>query len=178
VNGSRVARRYAQAAFEIALEQDTLDDWQSDLNLFGDALSDARVSASIESGRIPVEQKRRILHSAFAELAELRRNFLLLLVIRKRLSYIGQIATEFGRLVNEHRRISVAKVTTAVPLDDDRRALMQQWLAKATDRNVNLDERVDESILGGVVVQIGDRRFIASLVDQLEVLRERMSLAQ
>ena len=104
--------------------------------------------------------------------------FLLLLVIRKRLSYIGQIATEFGRLVNEHRRISVAKVTTAVPLDDDRRALMQQWLAKATDRNVNLDERVDESILGGVVVQIGDRRFIASLVDQLEALRERMSLAQ
>ena len=178
MNGSRVARRYAQAAFEIALEQDTLDDWQSDLKLFGDTFSDARLSASLESGRIPVEQKRRILDSAFAELAELRRNFLLLLVIRKRLSYIGQIATEFGRLVNEHRRISVAKVTTAVPLDDDRRALMQQWLAKATDRNVNLDERVDESILGGVVVQIGDRRFIASLVDQLEALRERMSLAQ
>ena len=177
MKGSRVARRYAQAAFEIALEQDTLDDWQSDLNLFGDVLSDARLSASLESGRIPVEQKRRILNSAFAELAELRRNFLLLLVIRKRLAYIGQIATELGRLVNKHRRISVAKVTTAVPLDDDRCALMRQWLANATDHNVNLDETVDESILGGVVVQIGDRRFIASLVDQLEVLRERMSLA-
>ena len=102
---------------------------------------------------------------------------MLLLAIRKRLSYIGQIGAEFSRLVNEHRRVSLAKVTTAVPLDEDRRELVRQWLAKATDSNVDLDESVDESILGGVIVQIGDRRFIASLVDQLEALRERMSLA-
>lgn len=177
MNGGRVARRYAQAAFEIALEQDALDDWLRDLDLFGQVLSDAALAESLESGRIPVEEKRRVLDSAFGELAELRRNFLLLLATRRRLSHVGQIAAEFRRLVNEHRRVSLAKVTTAVPLDEDRRELVRQWLANATDSNVDLDESVDETILGGVVVQIGDRRFIASLVDQLEALRERMSLA-
>ena len=177
MNGGRVARRYAQAAFDIALSHNALDDWQNDLDLFSQVLSDAALPASLESGRIPVDEKRRILDLGFGELAELRRNFLLLLAVRKRLSYIGQIAAEFSRLVNEHRRVSLAKVTTAVPLDEDRRELVRQWLANTTDSNVNLDESVDESILGGVVVQIGDRRFIASLVDQLEALRVRMSLA-
>ena len=177
MNGGRVARRYAQAAFEIALQQDALDDWLSDLDLFGQVLSDVALAESLESGRIPVEEKRRVLDSAFGELAELRRNFLLLLATRRRLSHVGQIAAEFSRLVNEHRRVSLAKVTTAVPLDEHRRELVRKWLANATDSNVDLDESVDESILGGVVVQIGDRRFIASLVDQLEALRERMTLA-
>ena len=177
MSGGRVARRYAQAAFDIALSHDALDEWQNDLSLFGQVLSDGSVSASLESGRIPVDETRRIVDYAFGEQAEVRRNFLLLLAIRKRLSYIGQIGAEFSRLVNEHRRVSLAKVTTAVPLDEDRRELVRQWLAKATDSNVDLDESVDESILGGVIVQIGDRRFIASLVDQLEALRERMSLA-
>jgi F-type H+-transporting ATPase subunit delta len=177
MNGGRVARRYAQAAFDIALEQSALDGWQDDLSLFSQVLSDAALSAYLESGRIPVDEKRRILDSAFGELAELRRNFLLLLTIRRRLSHIGQISAEFSRLVNEHRRVSLAKVTTAVPLDEDRREQVRQWLANATESNVDLDESVDESILGGVVVQIGDRRFIASLVDQLEALRQRMSLA-
>ena len=177
MNSSRVARRYAQAAFGIALEQNALDDWHRDLELFSRVMSDTRVSAALESGRISVEEKRSLLDSAFGELAEMRRSFLLLLAIRRRLSYAGQITAEFGRLMNEHRRITVATVTTAIPLDDDSRVQVRQWLAKATERDVNLEETVDEGILGGVVVQIGDRRFIASLVDQLEALRERMSLA-
>jgi len=177
VIGSGVARRYARAAFNIALERQELDDWQRDIALFGQVLADLELVAALESPRLSAKQKDALLSSVYSGTDELRRNFLSLLASRQRLSIIGQIAAEFDRLLDEHRGVAKAEVTTAVLLDDASREVVRSWLAKATGRTIVLEEKVDSNILGGVVARIGDRLLNVSLAEQLAAMRSRLAYA-
>src|SRR5215204_6231583 len=113
------ARRYAEAAFDLAKKQGKLDRWLSDLRTAAGILADPRLMAALDNPKAPRARKRQYLDSAFTvTLDPMVHNLLYLLVDRGRVRLVGRIADEFVNLYNREMGIVVADVTTAVALGE------------------------------------------------------------
>ena len=170
------AKRYAQAAFEIALEKDELESWQSDLKKVVRAVSDEEFSAVLESPKVPFNEKSKLLSGQMKN--PLLLNLLLMLISKGRLNIIGQIAEEYGRLLNCHHGIEVAEVTTAVPLAKEDEAKLARRLEGIVGKKVEIKAEVDPSVIGGFVARIGDRLMDGSLRSKLSALKKEMAGAE
>ncbi|MDI3340551.1 MAG: ATP synthase F1 subunit delta [Sphaerobacter sp.] len=169
------ARRYAQAAFEIAREQGALDQWERDLQRLSEVLADPTVEAFFASPAVPEEAKREAIATLLPEEPQrLVRNLVLLLLERGRLPQLPQVAEEFSHLVLQERGIAIAEVTTAVPLSEDEQRLVGERVAALIGKQVELRPRVDPDIIGGLVVRVEDNLIDGSVRAQLHQLRQRM----
>ena len=99
-------------------------------------------------------------------------NFCLLLADKERLAYLGEIVGWYGKLLDDAKGIIRGTLTTAVELTDNKRAELKAELEKKAGASIELAFDVDASILGGVVLKVGDRVLDASLRAQLAILRE------
>ena len=170
-----VARRYARAIFEIALErQQPLESWLSDLQAIQAALADPSVQPTLASPKLSFDQKRELIDRALGGVDELRRNFVYLLVERGRLELLGAVVREFRAMMLDHQGIAEATVTTAVPIDDAEAERIAQQLGRLVNKRVILQREVDPSIIGGVVARVGDRLINGSVAAQLASLREQL----
>ena len=133
------AKRYAQAAFEIAQEKNELEKWQSDLRKIAELIQDAEFTDLVENPKLAFELKAKLLEEKLGKINPLALNLAYLLVIKGRLKSTGQIADEYERLLDDYHGIRHAEVTTAVPLDDADKKKLSQRL---------------EAIAGGLVVPV------------------------
>ncbi len=170
----RTARRYAQAAFEVARERGQVDRWAAELERLVALLEGTEAGAFLAAPQIPFGAKREFVEQALAGFLPEVRNLVLLLVRRRRVRLLRQIFEEFGRLANEYRGVVVAEVTSAVPLEDADKAVIIRQLSELTGKRVILRTRVDPSILGGLIVRIGDKLIDGSVRTRLERLRETL----
>lgn len=148
------ARPYAKAAFEYALEQDDLVAWSNMLQVASMIASDKRVQDLLTNPRVLPQQ----LLSLFSEICgetidEPRKNLLRLLVNKRRLNLLPEIANIFLMLQAERDQTVTVEMLSAFPLTDDQRNRFQQVLSKRLNRKVSLDCRIDESLMGGLVVR-------------------------
>lgn len=173
-----VARRYAEAAFDVGRADGTLDRWETDLRTIAGALENDRLRELVEHPAVAYPDKERVLRAALGERvsAEALRLFLLM-VRRGRPGAVGAMVEHFGELLRRQRGISRAEVRTALPLDDQGRAAIEERIRTLTGNQVELHETVDESLIGGVSVRIGDRLYDASVRSRLERLRSRLRAA-
>ena len=172
------ARRYAEAAFAVAREAGTLDRWEADLRVIGEALGDERLRSFVEHPAVAFPEKERVLRAALDGRVERPAlNLLLLMVRRGRPGAIDDTIERFGELLRRERGISRAEVRTALPLDDDGRAAIAERVGVLTGNRVELHEVIEESLIGGVSVRIGDRLYDASVRSRLEKLRARLKTA-
>ncbi len=169
------ARRYAQAAFTIALEQDHLEGWAEDLRYIEALAAQPEVLGLLESSRVRPEQKERLLQAGLAGVGPLALNLARILVNKGRLALAAQIREEFDRLVDEHRGIAHARVVTAVSLSDDEKLAVERRLSQITGKQVVVEAEVDPSVIGGLVARIGDRLIDGSTRTQLLDLRRKLS---
>jgi F-type H+-transporting ATPase subunit delta len=152
------ARRYAQAAFDLAKDRGTLDRWQGDLSLAARGLAAPRVMAYLLNPKAVRSEKRRALRDALGSVVDpLVLNFLYLLVDRDRISALPAISEQFEELLLEHRGIVRARVTTAVPLDEGERRNVVTRLERITGKRVELETAVDPEIMGGLIARIGTK---------------------
>lgn len=169
------AKRYAQAAFEIAREQGTLEEWEQDLQILSDALQDPAVSEFFESPAVPIEAKQQAIEKVLpGESQRYVRNLALLLLERGRLAQLPQVYQVFHDLVLEARGIAVADVTTAVPLSEAEEEQVRTQLAQMIGKTVEMRPHVDPEIIGGLVVRVDDTLIDGSVRTQLAELRQRM----
>lgn len=172
------ARRYADAARDIAIADGTLDSWQADLHALREALADERLAAFAESPSLAYTEKERILREAFGSRVSVESlNLILLLIRRGNVGAIGPLVERFDELVRRERGISLAEVRTPMPLGPDERSALEARLREMTGGKVEIRESIDESLIGGVAVRIGDRLYDASVRSRLERLRERLAAA-
>jgi F-type H+-transporting ATPase subunit delta len=176
-----IGRRYARAVFELALERgqslergESLDAWLSDLKAIEAALADPAVMAVLSGPQLPFEQKRAIVERALGGVDELRRNLVYMLIEAGRIEALGAIVRELQRLVNEHKGIAEATVTTAVPLSDAEAQRVAERIGKLLGKRVIVERRVDRSIIGGIVVRVGDTLINGSVAGRLAALREQL----
>ena len=171
------ARRYAQAAFEIARDNNTLDMWLSDLKTLSGTFGAPEVVSLIEDPKLTEADQRKIVARLIEPgvVSELALNLLLLLVRRNRLGSLPRIVEVFQELYNKEKGIVVAEVTTAVPLDDEHRRRVAEHLSRITGKTIELRLRHDPSILGGMITRIGDELIDASVASRLAALSERLT---
>lgn len=168
------ALRFAEAAFAVARDSNQLDAWLEALKqasaIFDNHAAGLFLTSPVESA----EKKRGVLAQLLPGIAPDVQRFLGILAHRDRLDLVPEVTAVFERLLNEHRGIAVAQVTTAVALDDRQKAVIASKLARRLGKTVTLETRVDASILGGVVAQIGDDVIDGSVRGRLERLRRRL----
>ncbi len=167
-------KRYAQAVFELALERKELDRWQSDLGKIASLAEDAALSAVLESPKFRFEEKAKLLSERMGKINPLALNLAYLLVSRGRLGVIGDIADEYQRRLDSHRGIERAKVTTAIPLDDEDKLKLEAYLGDMVRKKVILEPEVDSSVVGGVVARIGGKLLDGSTRSKLEALKREL----
>jgi len=169
-----VARRYADAAFEIGRADGTLEAWERDLLVLRDALGDAELRRLVEHPAIPFADKERVLRRVVNVSPE-PLNLALLMIRRGRPGAIDPMVERFAELVRRERGISLAEVRTALALDDDQREAISARLRTLTGDRIEIREVVDDTLIGGVSVRIGDRLYDASVRSRLERLRARLT---
>jgi F-type H+-transporting ATPase subunit delta len=171
-----VARRYAEAAFEIGRSEDALDAWQGDLARLRELLGNAELRRLLEHPAVPYADKERILRRiAGTEVSREAVNLVLLMVRRGRPGSVDRMVEHFDALVRQDHGIALAEVRTALPLDDEQRAAVVGRLAEITGEKIEMNEVVDASLIGGIAVRIGDRLYDASVRNRLERLRARLT---
>ena len=168
------AKRYALAAFQIAKEHGDFDSWRDAMAQIAEFMSDAEVRRVLENTRVGQEPKQRLIAAALGDLPALPLNLARLLVRKHRTALAPDIALAFSQLIEEERGITHAHARTAIPLSDAEVADLSRRLQQQTGQEVILDVQVDPSLLGGVVVQIGDRLIDASTRARLHALRESL----
>jgi F-type H+-transporting ATPase subunit delta len=169
------ARRYAQAVFEIALETGELDSWQSDLRKITSLSEDATFIALLESPKFHFDDKARLLRKRLGDISPLALNLVYLLVIRGRLSTVGEIADEYQRLLDSYRGIEHVEVTTAIPLDDKDKLGLEERFSAAVGKKVVLKPEVDSSLIGGIIARIGGKLLDGSTRSKLEALKRELA---
>ncbi len=174
-----VARRYAEAAFEIALRDDTVDAWLEQLTQLGRATSDPGVVRTLENPRVPFDAR----HAALLDVLQGRAlpqvaNLVGLIVRRRRVDSLADVAREFRRLYNRRVGIVEATATSALPLEPAEVTALRQRLEQMTEGKVELQFEVDPRLLGGVQVRIGDLLIDGSVRGRLERLRSRLATGQ
>ena len=167
-------QRYAQAIFELALENELLEEWDQDLRLASDVLQDEEFALFLKHAEVSSERKVTAIESVLAEVHPLVRNLVSLLVSRDGVNAIADVQGGYTRLLDEHLGRQLVEVTAAVPLEDAELDRITRFAAELTGKEVVVTTRVDESILGGLVIQIGDQLLDGSTSAALERLRRNI----
>lgn len=172
---SVVANRYAKALFEAALERKVTDQIENELKLIKDSLDTSEelmnwLSFPIVRG----DQKKELIGKLFPDINELIRNLFFLLIDRHRTNQISGIVEAFQKLNNQHKGIVEATVMSAFPLTEEDEKQLIQTFEHLTKKKIYLVKKVDSDLLGGVIVQIGDRVYDGSLRTKLTKFQDRL----
>jgi F-type H+-transporting ATPase subunit delta len=169
---SSSARRYAEAAFEIAVRDGTLEAWQSALAVAEERLAAPEAMRLLSNPAIPASARVEVLGRILGDdVTGAPRNLLALLVGRGRIESLPAVRREFTRLYHRREGILVATVTSAVELSADEVEELRERLVALTGSRLELHQRVDGALLGGVTVRIGDRLIDGSVRGRLDRLR-------
>ena len=176
VAGSTVARNYADTLLTLANRSGEAVSWGATLRHVANAINDDRTLQSfLASPRIPAEHKRGMLTRALGDrVPRLFLRFLEALVQNRRQSLIPAISDEYDTLLDASNDTVHARVTVARETSDDDRAIIAARLSQAIGRTVVPHLQVDPSILGGIVVRVGDTVMDGSLRRKLALLRRKI----
>ncbi len=167
--------RYAQAAFKIALERHELDTWQEDLRVLTAALESRELSALLDAPQVPAARKVTAIEEALGgAVGQLALNLLSILGSRNLAHLLPGIVDEYGRLLDVHRGIERAEVTSAVPLESEEQARIVRLLEELGGREVRISSTVDRQIIGGLIARVGDRVIDGSVRSRLAEMRRRI----
>lgn len=167
----QVGRRYAQAVFAIAREQGTIALWRAELDDIATVLAESGLASRFADGRVPVEE-RQALAERVLDISPMALNLARILIAKGRSGSARSVAEAFARLADEHEGIAYADVTTAVPLEPAEVERIAQNLGQSLGAKVNVRTSVDPSIVGGMIVRIGDHMVDGSVKTRLRELRK------
>jgi F-type H+-transporting ATPase subunit delta len=175
-NLATLARPYAKAAFELADGQNALAGWERLLGLAADIVSDESVARLLGNPMVARKDVIGVVKGALDEELHGFEGFLSVLGDNDRLALLPEIAGLFrGLREKAEKRLSV-RVVSAVPLGDDQAERMKQALAKRFNREIEMRNEIDASVLGGAVIYAGDQVIDGSLLGRLEKMRASLSV--
>ena len=167
-------QRYAQAILDLALENNEVEQWGQDLAVVSEAFQDSDFTALMKHADMSAADKRAATGSVLAGVNAMVRNLVDLLVSKGSVDSIADVYTSYTELLDQHLGRQRVEVTTAIALDEAEANRITSFVSELVRREVVLTTKVDESILGGLVIQIGDRLLDGSTKARLDGLKNRL----
>lgn len=170
------SRRYASALLDVAVDGKFLESVTGDLQLINEVLASSReLQLALKSPLIKGDIKSRILEGIFGEkVCEKTMVFLKLLAHKKRANLISEVVTEFNSLLDERNGCINAEVKSAAKLSDEQARELVNGLATRTGKKIRPRMSLDEALIGGFTVKIGDTILDGSISHQLDLLRKSL----
>jgi len=176
MSDSRAALRYAKAILDLAVENKATDALEKDMqNIVGTISESSELREMLASPVIKGAAKKEALLAIFIGCDKVTEGTITMLVDNKRVSMLNEVATKYLILNEKLKGKDIAFVTTAVPLTDE---LEKKILAKVTDltgNKVTIENKIDESIIGGFVLRVGDLQYDASIANKLSSLKREFT---
>ena len=167
-------QRYAQAIFDLARENNEVEKWCQDLEIVSEAFQDSDFAALMKHADMSAADKRSATGSVLAGVNTMVRNLVDLLVSKGSVDSVADVYTSYTELLDQHLGRQRVEVTTAIALDEAEANRITSFVSELVRREVVLTTKVDESILGGLVIQIGDRLLDGSTKARLDGLKNRL----
>jgi F-type H+-transporting ATPase subunit delta len=171
--------RYARALADV-VEERKLDvaAVRGQLDTFVQLLGESPALRNVwENPSVPAEQKRNLLDALVQRAAAFRetRNFLAVLIDRRRIAALAEIARQFQAEMNQRLGIAEAEITSARPLPDEEKRFLEAQLASLTGKKILARYKQDATLLGGAVARVGSTIYDGSLKGQLRKIKETLS---
>lgn len=173
-----ILERYAQAILSVAQDNNALDQVGQDINSILNVLKESQdLREFLSSPIFKADAKKAVLNQVLGDsIHPLTKNFLLVLVDRRRIILLEGICKEFQTLLRKLNQTVLAEVTTVNDLtDDQKRSLQEKVMAITGARSVELETKLDPDLIGGVIIKIGSQVIDASLRGQLRRISLRLS---
>ncbi len=168
---SNIARPYAQALFQLALEEDKLAVWNDQLQSLAMIADDPQLQELAARPDITPQMMSGLIEDVLGEsLDQHGRNLVQLIVQNDRLSALREIASGYAELREEAEKTITASMITATPMDEGQRQSFQDALKNKLGRTVELEFEVDDKLIGGAVIRAGDWVVDGSVKTQLDRL--------
>lgn len=172
-----VAKRYASALFEVAFEEKIHEKVKDELSFIVDCLKiEPQFSSLLKSPLITADEKKDIISNIFqGKITTEVFNFIRILIDKGREEYIEAIVKEYKMLVDALKNKVDAVAITAVPMTKEDLLKLQANLSASSGKNIELKNQVDPSVIGGVLVKIGDQIIDGTVKSRLANIREQLS---
>lgn len=175
MRSQEIARRYATALYEVAVENAAVNETENELaNIVEVASGETEAHRFLAHPLVPREKKSHFLAAAFPETTSRMNNFLELLIRNRRETYLDLIYHEFVRIKTAAAGMIQVAVITAQPLSDQDKRRLTNRLEKALKKPVQLDEHVEDSLLGGIRIEAAGHVMDGTIRARLEELRKKL----
>ena len=168
-------KRYARAIFEIALEQNTIEKWDADLNKLSGLPDEKELLLLLESPRLTFEDKKQLLEKHLEGVSPMAQNVAYLLMERNKIGLLSSILQQYRQMVDLYTGTTRARVTTAVPLEQTELNKIGQTLETITGKKIIMDIDIDPAIIGGFIARINGTLLDGSTRNKLQTLKKEMS---
>lgn len=167
---------YAKAMFDIAEETETTEIIRTQfLNVVETVKENKDLSNVLRTPFILNDNKKAILDKIFPENNIYLTNFLKVLIDRKKIQHIDEIYTRFNKLVDDKNTLEKGTVYSVVKLSDSEIKELEAKLSKKLSRVIELENKIDESIMGGVFIKIGNKEIDGTVRSRIKGLKKELS---
>ncbi len=174
---SKSSYRYAKALIDLAKEKNLLEDIHKDITLINKLYSkNLDLKSAFDSSIIKLDTKKEIAKSIFAKnIHKVSLNFILLIIDKNRSHQIFEITSRFLNLYNELKSLSVATVTTAVPLNKNLKEAISKKAAEILGKTVEVVNIIDKTIIGGFILKVGDLQYNVSISNKIKNMKKEFN---
>lgn len=176
MKNTKVAIRYAKALLELAIDQKKVDSVLGDMNFLLQTNNETKdFELLIASPIVNGSKKIEIFEKVFESFEEVTLSFVKLITKNGRENLLPEIAQAFDAQVKEYKGIVPITLTSAVTLDDNTKEAILAKVQTLVTGQLEVEEKIDESLIGGFMVRMGDTQIDASVASQLNNLKQRLT---
>ena len=173
---SRAAIRYAKAMYDIASEENSINEVYKDMDLVKDLYSDSLDFKNLLSNtQINYQDKKKAILALIEKSNYITEKLIDLLIHNKRVSIIGDIAISFIQLYNKHNDVKEATVITASPINEDLKSMILSKINISDSKSISLNNIIDSSIIGGFIIRFDGKEYNASVKQNLNNLKKELT---
>jgi F-type H+-transporting ATPase subunit delta len=176
---SKAAARYAKSLIDLSTERNALEEMKNDMVLFEEVVaSNSELAAILKNPIVPLDKKRSVLNEIFSgKVGEITQNFLRLVVNKGRSGILFETAKQFIAQYQLLNGIVTAEVTSASELTAANRDEIKHLVKKELGADeVIIKAKIDEQLIGGFILKVGDKQFDASIAGGLQKLKKEFAL--
>ena len=177
MKATRLTSRYAKSLLSLAIKENVLEKILEDMKQIENICSENKdLSLLLKSPVIKTDKKRSILSEVFSSsVSETTMSFINIIITKKREMYLEGIATSFISLYNIHNNIEIATLTSSHPVDEETKLEVLNFIKKNVKQKVEVTQIIDEELLGGMILRIGDKQLDASVSRNIKQLKQSFS---